>query len=280
MRYPVQIEKANTKELQILIEEICSSYVNEAKKFAYVSADNEIKNMLSDKSLEQFLAICRALVSTINNLDLEIVDLIGFDDPIDELSRLMQCWITIGSACETAMQIFLAVYISDFKKSGWKQWQNFNYEEIKSSFFDILDNAVVNGHIERNNARALKDVIKRQLKAKLDIPNLYELKLIDLISFFNKEVGWGQDNTDKLHFIRKNRNCIHSFKEREIGNWEALYDILKFFCSFLIDLKAMIPDVDDYLSYEAEMRAEWEAEMRAEWEAEMRAEWEADMYDC
>lgn len=272
MRYPLQIEMANTKEIMELIEEVCQSYVNEARKCAYVSADNEIQKMLTDKSFDQFLAVSYAITNPIKEIDDEFLDIFGLNTPIDELSRLMQYWITLGSACESALQIFLAIYISDFKNSGWRQWKNFNYEEVKNSFFKILDSAVTDGHIEKINAKALKEGIKKQLKTKQNLPSLYELTLNELISFFAKEVGWESGKIDKLHFIRKNRNCVHSFKERDLGTWGELFDCLKFFCSMILDLTAMTPDVDEYLAYEAEARAEWEAEMRAE----MKAEWEHD----
>ena len=264
MRIPVQIEKADRSELLSLIEEICSEYVNEAQKCAYVSAETEIQNMLSDKSLNQFLAVCKAIAITLKGMDIEYIEIFGTEDKIDELSRRMQCWIILGSATETALQIFLAIYLADYNNSSWKQWQNFNYEEVKSSFFNILDEAVVNGHIEQQNAKSLKNGIKKQLQSKINMPTIYKLTLKELVNFYNRQVGWDKEMIDNLDFIRKNRNCVHSFQEREIGTWEELFSSIKFFCALVSELVAMTPDVDDYLSIEAEMRAEYEAEIMAD----------------
>lgn len=39
-------------------------------------------------------------------------------DEIEELGILIQCWITLGFAVETSMQIFLSIYLNDYEKSN------------------------------------------------------------------------------------------------------------------------------------------------------------------
>lgn len=262
MRIPYQIKEADESELPELIMEVVGSYINEAGKCAYVSADQDIQQMLSERALEQYKAVCRAISSSLASIDSDMALLFGMDDKGEELSLLMKNWMLLGSAIETSMQIFLALYLADYNNSGYKQWENFNYEQVKGSFFEVLNEAVSNGHISADNARTLKDGIKKQLKSKLNLPTLYELKLGELIRFFGAEVGF-DDTVDWLHNVRQYRNCIHSFQSREVGTLEELYDSVRRFCAFVIDLNGRTPDVDDYLSIEAEMRAEYESEMRA-----------------
>jgi len=263
VRIPYQIKEADEIKLPELIREVVGDYIVEAGKCAYVSADQDIQEMLSERALEQYEAVCNAIASSLSSIDADLALLFGLDDKSEELSLLMKNWMLLGSAIETSMQIFLAIYLADYNNSGYKKWENFNYEEVKSSFFSVLNDAVTNGFIESANARSLKDGIKKQLKSKLQLPTLYELKLGELIRFFGSEVGFDEDTVNWLHRVRVYRNCIHSFQSREVGSLEELYESVRLFCAFVVDLNGRTPDVDDYLSIEAEMRAEYEAEMRA-----------------
>ena len=57
MRYALAFRDANFTETLKYIDEISNRFVNEIKKVSYVSGDEEIQELLSEQSLNQFLAL-------------------------------------------------------------------------------------------------------------------------------------------------------------------------------------------------------------------------------
>jgi len=256
MRIPVQIKEADMKEILEIINEIAKEYTTDASKCAYCSHDSEIQELLSEDSLERFRAITKAIGYPLKDFDYEFHQLFDAGDGNEELSILMQTWITLGSSLENALQIFLAIYLSDYKNSGWGKWEEFNYETVKSEIYKALD-SVSSSDLADDKRRSLKKLIKEYLKTRKETTQLEKLNLQNLISFYIRYV-WSEESCfEELDIIRQYRNCIHSFKKREIGEWDRLLQSLKFYCALLIDLRSRIPDVDDILSYKAELRAEY-----------------------
>jgi DnaJ-domain-containing protein 1 len=259
MRYPKQIQEADFPELIEIIKKEAREYVRIAKNCAHCSCNSDIQNLLSEDSLQQFLAISDAIGLPLKDVNYDIATLFGFDDSIEEQSRLMQTWITLGSAIEAALQMFLAIYLNDYQNSGWHKWVNYNEEKVKQEIINVINELSQNKHLDAAYAKSLKELVKNELKARRKIPPLNKVMLYDLIEFYRTQVEWDQEKINKLNEIREYRNCIHSFTPREIGNWEQLIDSLKYYCTLLLDLQSMAPDCDDMLAYEAELQAEMES---------------------
>ncbi|MGB4438720.1 MAG: hypothetical protein WBJ13_05715 [Sedimentibacter sp.] len=248
MRYPKQIEEAGFEDLLSIIKAETFEYKRKAMNCAVISLNEDMQNLLSEASLNRFIAISNSITFPLKDVDYDIVSLFGLDNPIDELGRLMQCWITLGSAVEAALQIFLSVYLSDFEMSGWHIWDNVNFDEVKNKLFEVINIMEENGEIDKKQARSLKDMIKKELKSRATLPKLDTIMLFDLIEFYMKTVNWDEEKIQKLTTIREYRNCIHSFKERDLRKWYELLDSIKFFCCLILDLQSMMPDADSIIS--------------------------------
>ncbi|KLU59953.1 hypothetical protein CEB3_c33840 [Peptococcaceae bacterium CEB3] len=253
MRYPIQIEEADFPELIAIIRKEAREYVRIAKNCAHCSCNSDVQDLLQENSLRQFLAISDAIGLPLKDVNYDIATLFGFEDSLEEQSRLMQTWITLGSAIEAALQMFLAIYLEDYKNSDWHKWVNYNEEKVKQEIVTVINELTQNGYIDGKYAKSLKELVKNELKARRKIPSLGKAMLFDLIDFYRTEVKWEQDKINKLNEIREYRNCIHSFIPRDIGNWEQLIDALRFYCTLLLDLQSMAPNCDEILAYEAEL---------------------------
>lgn len=154
----------------------------------------------------------------------------------------------MGSAVETSLQIFLAIYLNDYKKSNWGKWENFNQDIVKKSMTELIVKLRDSGHINLSNSKSLNNDIKDYLKKKSDVTGLENLNLQNLTSFFDTVVEWDKCGIDELKKIRLNRNVVHSFKQRQIDGWDDLVHSLKYYCVLLIDLQSMMPPFDDVIS--------------------------------
>ena len=257
MNKPIQIQEADMKEILEILEKETKNFVDEVSKCAYCSCNDEIQELLSKDSLERFTAITNAIGLPLKGYDYEFNKLFGTTYDSEYLSRLMQSWITLGSSVECALQIVLAIYLFNYKDSGWGKWEEFNYESVKEQIYKVL-NSVGEEDLPKMKRDSLKKIIKEFLKGKQETTHLEQLNLNSLISFYKVNV-WSKDvYTEELEIIRQYRNCVHSFKKRDIGEWDRLLDSLKFYCSLLLDLRNMTPDVDDMMQLDIDERAEYE----------------------
>lgn len=258
MRIPIQIQEADMKEMLDILSIEAQNLANEALKCAHCSCNDEIQKLISQDSLERFTAITKAIGFTLKDYDYEVNKLVGISNEIEDLARLMQSWITLGSSAECALQIFLAIHLLNYKDSGWGKWEEFNYDNVKNELFNALD-SIDEVDLANDKKKSLKRITKNYLKTRQETTHLEQLNLQSLIRFYKVNVWWKDDYTEELEIIREYRNCIHSFKKRDVGEWDRLLKSLKFYCTLLLDLRSMVPDVDDMLQYEAEIRSEYES---------------------
>ncbi|MZK49019.1 hypothetical protein [Clostridium beijerinckii] len=257
MRIPLQIEESDMKGILEILEKEADNYVDQTSKCAYFSCNDEIQTLLSKESLERFSAITKAIGFSLKDYDYEFKKLFGCDEN-EDLARLMQSWITLGSSVECALQIFLAINLLNYNDSGWGKWEEFNYDNVKSELYRALD-SISEEDLGNDKKKNLKKTIKNYLKTRKETTHLEQLNLQSLIAFYKVNVWWKDEYTEELEIIREYRNCVHSFKRRDVGEWDRLLESLKFYCTLLLDLRSMTPDVDDMLQYEAEMRNEYES---------------------
>lgn len=245
---PVQIDESSIEEILNIIKEESNGLIDEAKKCKFINSDNELHRLLDDENLKRFKAVNTALKFPLQNFDNDFHKIIRTLDKVEEAARLMQCWITLGSAVETSLQIFLSIYLNDYNNSNWGKWEDFNYSEVKTAMVELIVQLRDSGYVKMNNSKSLKNDIKDYLKKKNNITSLENVNLQNLIEFFEVKVEWEKCNILALHKIRMNRNVVHSFKQRQVDGWDDLVDSLKFYCVLLIDLRGMMPPFDDVIS--------------------------------
>jgi len=248
MHIPIQIDEANIEELLEIIKKESDGLIQCAIKCVYIDTDNEIHRLLNEETLKRYEAVNKALKLPLKDFDYDFHQVLGAIDEIEEMGRLIQCWITLGSAVETSLQIFLSIYLNDYQKSNWGKWEDFNYEEVKTSLYEVINSLESDGHIIKEKAKALKKNLKNHLKGKMEVTSLEDMNLQSLVRFFQSEISWDDEYIDALNTIRENRNAIHSFKNRTVSGWDDLVFSLKFYCILLLDLQTMMPPFEDVIS--------------------------------
>lgn len=259
MRFPEQIQEADIPLLMKFISEESNRYTDDLNICAHCISDSEIKTLLSLDNQKRFLTITYAIVKNLEGIDNGVVASQEFIDSMDGKARLMQIWITLGSVIEALLQLFLAVYLFDYKKTGWHQWVNYNETKTKDEIAKSIDILVCSGYIDADYARSLKKTIREELRARRKIPSIDTIMLYDLIEFYRKEVQFGHEDIEILNEIRENRNCIHSLSPRTIGDWDRLIFSLKYYLHLLLRLRSMLPDCSAILEAEAIISTEMES---------------------
>ena len=71
---------------------------------------------------------------------------------------------------EFALQIFLAFYMEDYKKTKWKQWENIVVDEVKIPIIDSINGLVQQGVLTSKQGKSLKEAIKDKIKEHIKEP--------------------------------------------------------------------------------------------------------------
>lgn len=73
--------------------------------------------------------------------------------------------------------------------------------------------------------------------------------LAELIGFFTARV-WSPDQNERwtpwLDGLRRRRNAIHAFQDRDLGTWAEFHDGVEHYRNLLQDLDAQVPYPDEY----------------------------------
>lgn len=70
--------------------------------------------------------------------------------------------------------------------------------------------------------------------------------LDEIIQFYIAQELLDEDEIQYLRLIQTNRNGIHSFESRTIGNWNDLQYAIRFCCYLLEWILNRFPDIPDY----------------------------------
>lgn len=239
-----------------LIDNEVEYLISALKDIRRADSRREILRLLSDKSFEQFKSIATALRTYLYSSEEE--------ESKDKtrcikIGKIMQCWIVLGSVIETALQYLLAVYIDEYEKENFGKWVNFDFNETKKQFLTLINKMKESGVISQDEKDKLKKSTSKFLKTKEESKAIETLMLGELNSFFCEHV-WGDNNKDEMYRminnIREKRNCIHSFREREIGNEKELLKSLIEAAHIIQSISSHFPDVSDALSYMREFENE------------------------
>lgn len=152
----------------------------------------------------------------------------------------------LGSLTESALQIFLAFYMDDYKNSKWKQWENIDVDKVKNPIIDSINGLVQQGVLTSKQGKSLKEVIKDKIKEHTNEHQVQRVMLDEIIQYYSFQKLMDNDEIFYLKLIQSNRNGIHSFEERTIGTWDDLQHCVRFWCYLLEWIMNRLPDVPDY----------------------------------
>ena len=101
------------------------------------------------------------------------------------------------------------------------------------------------GEISTKQGYSLKDAIKDTLKKHTNEHLIQRVMLDELVQFYSSTKLLDDSDIAHLKVIQRNRNGIHSFQARELGDWDDLKNEVEFFCHLLNWIIDSIPDVSD-----------------------------------
>lgn len=234
------------EDLSAMLLQKSQDFLGEAIKCAEVSSNTEIKKLITESSVERIEAVIHIIASDLKDIFYYQSDDIEGSSKGEALSLKMKDWIMLGSAIESILQTFLSIYLHDYKKSNWKQWTDFEFEKVKDKIFIPINELINDGTIKREYGNSMKEAIKDKIKEHTTSIPVDKIMLDELILFYQKNDILDTDDIDQLRYIQSNRNCIHTFAERNIGNWSDLLYSIRFFCYLLDLLLDRLPDVDYY----------------------------------
>ena len=231
-------------------EGLSAKVISESKQFAEVMLDTvsfspvkEAVNLISKESMERLCLLADKLADIIK--DGYYCQNEDFDATSQNASKLLS-WIILGSLTETTLQMFLAFYIEDYKKSQWQQWIDFPESEVKDKINSTIKEMVDNNTIENDQAKSLKESIKDTIKKHSVEHHVQKVMLDELIQYYISQELLDDEEILYLRTIQSNRNGIHSFEDRNIGNWNDLQYAVRFWCYLLEWVQFRLPDIPDY----------------------------------
>lgn len=155
-------------------------------------------------------------------------------------------WIILGSLTETALQIFLAFYIVDYKNVHWQQWLDFPEAEVREKVNGAISKLVKDEVITGAQGKSLKNAIKETIKKHCVEHQVQKVMLDEIIQFYKEQGLMDEEDIQFLKVIQSNRNGIHSFENRVLGDWNNLQYAVRFWCYLLEWILIRLPDIPDY----------------------------------
>lgn len=231
------------EDLSKLLKDSSVKFVNIMSKTTAISFNAESKNLINNECMERF----KQLTELVANL-IEDAPYYAYEDlkNTSQNASKLNCWILLGSLTETALQMFLAFYIDDYKNTKWQLWENFKTEQVKEPIMNCISDLAGNKVIDNNQAKSLKEAIKETIKEHTKEHSVQKIMLDELIQFYSKLDLMDEDDINYLKIIQSNRNGIHSFQSRSIGTWSDLQFSIRFFCYLLDWIENHLPDITDY----------------------------------
>lgn len=73
-----------------------------------------------------------------------------------------------------------------------------------------------------------------------------KVMLDEIIQFYKEQGLMDEEDIQFLKVIQSNRNGIHSFENRVLGDWNNLQYVVRFWCYLLEWILIRLPDIPDY----------------------------------
>lgn len=222
---------------------VARDYCDYALICAEHSPESEACKHINKKSIKRFLATVENLIGEMENIPYYQQKKLEKQYENQILGFKMKLWIFLGSVLESTMQIFLSVYLYDYKNSNWKVWIGVEEEKLTKRIFPVIDTLVNEGEIDHKQKKSLKNVLKKEIEKHKSISDVTKMMLEELIVFYHKNNICNKEEIEKLRLIQKNRNCIHSYREREVDSYWELINSILFLVDFMKKLMRRFPDM-------------------------------------
>lgn len=227
------------EDLKEMLIKTSRSFSESVLRCAAFSCNPTTQALVNDNSIEKFQCVVELLAEDLEDAFYHTTEDL-YDDSISALR--LKSWIVLGSALEVSLQMFLSIYINDYEQSQWQQWVDFAAEDTKKVIFEAINKLVETKTILAEQGRSLKNAIRDEIKDHIKVHPVDRVMLDELIQFFSKNEIFDTDDIEELRFIQTNRNCIHAFMERQIGNWLSLQYSIRFFVYLMELIQAKLPD--------------------------------------
>lgn len=225
------------------VSETCARLVNHLQGLLPCSYNEETINLITKDSLSRFQNLANKLAEEIQNGHYcQCEDVKNINDNALKLNS----WILLGSLTESALQMFLAFHIDDYKRSKWKQWEDIEANDIKAPIVECINTLVKEKVITSEQGKSLKEVIKAKIKEHTNEHPVQRVMLDEIIQYYSAQKLMDKEDISYLKSIQSNRNGIHSFEDRTIGTWYDLQCCVRFWCYLLEWILNHFPDIPDY----------------------------------
>lgn len=231
-------------------EDLSRYVITSSQKFAKVMLEIvdfspvlESRELISPLCMERFEGLVGILANAVRE-----GEFFAYEDSDENVQNVLKLngWILLGSLTESILQMFLAFYLDDYKKTKWMQWEEFEKEKVIQPISECVQNLVSENILTAKQARSIKDAVKEKIKEHTQEHPVQKIMLDELIKLYQHLELMNEDELTYLKGIQANRNGIHSFQNRKLGTWFDFKYSVRFFC-YLMDWVAFhLPDVPDY----------------------------------
>lgn len=226
-------------ELSKLLLATCREFTKTMLETVSFSPNVESRSLISKEGMIRFESLTEVLAKII-----ESGEYYADEDLFRNQSALkLNGWIVLGSLTETTLQIFLAFYMDDYKRSNWKQWDAFQAEPVKRLISQSIQDMVKNGYLDQSQAKSLKCAVNDKIKKHTREHKVEKIMLDELVQFYSELNLLDNDDIQELKTIQSNRNGIHSFQDRDLGDWTELKHSTRFFCYLLKWVLFHLPEI-------------------------------------
>lgn len=230
------------EDLSQLIVSTCNRFTDIMLKTTEINPNNESIKMISTRCMSRFGNIVTILADIVKQ-----GIYYSSEDIIDHSQNALKLngWILLGTLTETILQMFLAFYIDDYKIVNWQQWQNFEVLKVQTPIMVCINGMVAEKLLSVEQADSLKKAIKKKIREHTEEHPVQTIMFDELIQLYRYLKLFDEDEIFYLEMIKSNRNGIHSFKERTIGNWNDFQYSSRFFCYLMEWVMNRLPDLPD-----------------------------------
>ena len=230
-------------DLETMVIDTATRFRREMLRIVDYSPVYETRELINRETMDRFLSISRIMSE-----DLEMGFYYQYEDenPKIENAYKLNLWIVLGSLTEFALQLFLAFYIEDYKRSKWQQWEETDVDKIKNPIVDTINSLVKDGTITSSQGKTLRNAIKDKIKEHTLEHPVQKIMLDEIIQYYVSMELLDEDEVDYLKCIQSNRNGIHSFESRSNGTWSDLQYSIRFWCYLLEWILFRLPEPDEF----------------------------------
>ena len=230
--------------LSSLLMEKANEFKTALLKCVELSPNPEISDLINIHNMERCENIIKSICEKVKQISNRVLNSDTGDSAVE-----FETWILLGSMTEFALQSFLSIYFDDYQNTKWQQWEDFNKDEVLKHIKDTLNVLVEKDVISSNQKKSIVENANQHIKTHIKEHRVENISLEELIQLYNHIQVLKDDEIKMLRIIQINRNCIHSFKSREIGDYNELMRCVYFYICLLDILIQGLPDCDCYDDY-------------------------------